>query len=109
MTKEEKLARNREYNRKYRAANKDKEKCRQLRNNYGITLKEYNKILKKQEGGCAICGTTALEQALSVDHDHDTGEVRGLLCSNCNRGIGLLGDSSDTLMRAAEYLQGYGK
>ena len=85
----------------------EKKKDYDLKRLYGIGLEEYNDMLNAQDGGCFICGKQ--EDTLCVDHDHDTGEVRGLLCHSCNRGIGLLGDSSDTLIRAAEYLQGYGK
>ena len=80
-----------------------KKKDYDLKRLYGIGLEEYNDMLEDQCGGCWICGKT--EDTLCVDHDHGTGEVRGLLCHGCNRGIGLLGDSVDTLLRAAEYLQ----
>ena len=74
---------------------------------YGITLEEYNLLLDYQGGGCAICGkkaTKALKRNMYVDHDHDTGEVRGILCTQCNSGIGLLGDSTERLDKAKEYL-----
>ena len=86
-----------------------KKKDYDLKRLYGISLEEYTNILEEQEGGCAICGKTVLEDTLCVDHDHDTGTVRGLLCHGCNRGIGLLQDSSDNLMAAAEYLKNYDK
>lgn len=56
---------------------------------------------------CATCGVEKPEtaKALAVDHDHDTGAVRGLLCANCNKGIGNLGDNVDTLIAAAAYLE----
>jgi hypothetical protein len=53
---------------------------------------------------CAICGGT---EKMHIDHNHETGELRGLLCHHHNTGIGLFGDSSETLRRAAEYLEGY--
>lgn len=75
---------------------------------YGLTLEKYNQMLEAQEGGCAICGDkqakTKRNGRFCIDHDHATGEVRGLLCSHCNRGIGLLGDNPDKLKAAAEYL-----
>lgn len=68
---------------------------------YGITEAEFDTLLAQQGGGCAICGR---QTTLCVDHDHDTGEVRGILCRECNRALGLFGDDSDTLERAAKYL-----
>lgn len=59
---------------------------------YGITLEEYNRLSIRQNGVCAVCGTfqpTKAHSRLCVDHDHDTGKVRGLLCSKCNIGLGI--------------------
>lgn len=53
---------------------------------------------------CAVCGKPPTEQRLSVDHSHETGEVRGLLCNNCNSGIGRFKDNPETLVAAAVYL-----
>ena len=79
---------------------------------YGITLEEYSKMHISQKGLCAICENpeTTIDKRsgaiknLSVDHCHDTGKVRGLLCNNCNRGIGLLKDSSIIIYKAAKYV-----
>jgi hypothetical protein len=75
---------------------------------YGLTLEKYNQMLEAQSGACAICGDkqakTKRNGRFCIDHDHATGEVRGLLCSHCNRGIGLLGDNPEKLKAAAEYL-----
>ena len=74
---------------------------------YGITLDDYNKILSSQNGGCAICGSVKLrkgESYLHVDHDHETGEVRGVLCTNCNVGIGRFLDDPKLLQNAINYL-----
>ena len=60
-------------------------------------------FLKQQAGACAICETK--KRRLYVDHCHDTGLVRGLLCPACNTGIGLLGDNVETLLKAVSYLQ----
>lgn len=80
-----------------------------LQATYGITLDEYNKILAAQNGVCAICKVPHHpERPLVVDHDHDSGEVRGLLCSECNTGIGLLGDNPQTLLSACAYLDVHG-
>ena len=81
-----------------------------LKRAFGISLDEYNTILGKQNGCCAICGISNNEIAngketrFSVDHDHKTGEIRGLLCGNCNRGVGNLKDSIETLKSAINYL-----
>lgn len=78
-----------------------------LRRDYGISLVEYDEMLEAQGGGCAICGKTPEEnrRRLAVDHDHETGEVRGLLCIRCNHGLGNFLDSSELLRSAIQYLQ----
>jgi hypothetical protein len=78
---------------------------------YGITVDEIVRMEEEQEGLCAICrNPEPIEgRSLCVDHDHDTLQVRSLLCSNCNRGIGFLQDSVLLLERAAEYLKAHGK
>lgn len=79
-----------------------------LRQLYDITLADYDVMLEAQGNGCAICGRTPEEDGkrLAVDHDHENGKVRGLLCSWCNRGIGLLQDSPVLLRSAANYIGG---
>lgn len=80
------------------------------RNAYGITCDEWEALYKTQGGVCAIClqeGFTMKEShvaKLMVDHCHTTGRVRGLLCHNCNRALGLLKDSTENLTRAIAYL-----
>ena len=81
--------------------NKDKH----LKRLYGISYKEYQVMLEAQGGRCAICATDKPgKRAFAVDHCHDTGNVRGLLCTNCNTGIGNLQDNIGLLERAIEYL-----
>lgn len=88
--------------------NKDKYKEKRLKYFYGISLQEYNKIFENQNGCCAICGEPQKQQkALAVDHNHITGKIRGLLCPNCNRGIGYLKDNSHILQKAIQYLDKY--
>lgn len=94
-------------NKNWREANPDKEIERHLMSHYGITTDEYNDMFRKQLGRCAICGAHQSEckRALSVDHDHETGKVRGLLCQKCNTAIGLLGDNAELTRRATLYLE----
>lgn len=73
---------------------------------HGITKNQYELMLEAQNGVCAICCKPPKPtQSLVVDHNHETGDVRGLLCRNCNRGIGLLGDSIITLENSLNYLK----
>lgn len=69
---------------------------------YGITQEDYDRMLAKQNGVCAICGGVGKRANLDIDHDHDTGYVRGLLCNKCNMGLGFLQDNLD---EAISYLQ----
>ena len=74
---------------------------------YGISIQDYNNMLKNQDGVCAICGTSKLSKNKSrfaIDHCHHTGIVRGLLCTNCNSGIGKLKDNPDIVIKAYNYL-----
>lgn len=79
-----------------------------LKDRYGITMERFDEMRTRQRGGCAICGAAPAPPYvnLQVDHDHRTGRVRGLLCHRCNKAIGLLGDTSEALTRAAQYLAG---
>lgn len=73
---------------------------------YGLTPEAWGNLFEKQGGVCAICKNPETQnKRISVDHDHETGKVRGLLCNNCNRGLGLLKDSLHTLSAAVEYLK----
>ena len=73
---------------------------------FGLTLTEYDERLYRQGGVCLICQTTCVTgKRLAVDHDHDTGRVRGLLCTRCNQGIGLFLDNPLLLRSAATYLE----
>jgi hypothetical protein len=85
-----------------------------LKTLYGITLEEYGARLKSQGGRCRICrrkpeATTGRFSILHVDHDHDTGAVRGLLCWSCNSGLGNMKDSVKILHAAADYLSRHSK
>lgn len=79
-----------------------------LKSEYGLTVADYARMLEAQGGVCGICGgkeESKRYKHLSVDHDHATGRVRGLLCNNCNRALGLLKDSTIILLAAARYLK----
>jgi hypothetical protein len=85
--------------------NPTKYKNQFLKYRYGITLDEYNQMLISQNGVCEICNQKCPSgYALSVDHCHKTGKVRGLLCVECNTGIGKLQDSVEILSKAISYL-----
>ncbi len=84
---------------------KDKpEKLREIKVKclYGLEADEYKKLKKDQKNICKICGK---KTKLYVDHNHDTGKVRGLLCHKCNTGIGLLNDNLELLEKAVKYLK----
>lgn len=90
--------------------NPDKVREMALQAAYGVGLDAYNQKLNEQNGVCAICGGPDIVagRSLSVDHDHVTGQVRGLLCGRCNKGIGLLQEDPEILLRAVDYLKKWG-
>jgi hypothetical protein len=76
-----------------------------LRREFGITHKEYIQILKLQNGVCAICKTKPIVgKNLCIDHCHETGKIRGLLCFNCNTGLGHFKDNMNLLTSAQNYI-----
>lgn len=76
-----------------------------LKRKFGLTVEQYDEMLAAQGGVCAICGRPPREDiALHVDHDHETGRVRGLTCFGCNNGLGDFGDDPQLLERASAYL-----
>lgn len=76
-----------------------------LRTRYGCSLEDYELLLKKQKGVCAICKQKCkTKPSLGVDHCHTTGEIRGLLCATCNPALGLFKDSPKLLLAAIRYL-----
>ena len=99
------------YQNAYRAKTPNQQKARALRDSFGLSLDEYEKMLKTQNGKCAICNQPETHQrngklkALAVDHNHKSGAIRGLLCSDCNTGIGKLKDDPSILRLAAQYLK----
>jgi hypothetical protein len=111
-------------NREYREANRERLKAyhaewkkdnrRKMRNShllrmFGITVEDFERMANAQGGVCAICRRPQRaknKRNLCVDHDHTSGRVRGLLCSQCNKAIGLFGESPEVLSRAIDYLGG---
>lgn len=77
-----------------------------LKRRYNITPEQYFDLLKIQDNACAICRRQS-KRKLAVDHDHISGEIRGLLCTSCNTGIGLLQDCPHVLNNALKYLSKY--
>lgn len=74
-----------------------------LLHHYGLTLEQWHAMLVAQSGRCAVCVEPMRDP--HTDHDHETGRVRGLLCSGCNTGLGSLGDGVESLERALAYLR----
>jgi hypothetical protein len=115
------------YMRRYRLLNKEKLKQNHLRHRvthserirarhflkkYGITLEERNRIFVSQEGKCGICRKEldmdthgGASNKPNVDHCHQTGKVRGILCKHCNTALGVLGDSEQGILRVLAYLR----
>jgi hypothetical protein len=80
-----------------------------LKVHYGITVADYDRMLREQGGVCAICGKAptanhSRDKRLTIDHCHKSKLVRGLLCHNCNRALGLLGDDPIILRKAISHL-----
>jgi ribosomal protein L34E len=93
--------------------NPDKDRSRNLKRKFGITVDQYDDMVKTQNETCAICNKpeqvidvrfTNKAKRLTVDHEHSTGRVRGLLCSSCNRALGLFGDDPKLTAAATVYL-----
>lgn len=90
---------------------KEQARRRNFRNKYGITREIYDEMSAAQGGMCAACGcpesvlVNGEPRALAVDHDHETGNVRALLCGGCNRALGMVEESPDRLRRLAAYIE----
>lgn len=85
------------------------ERKSKFKRTYGITFEQYESMLEAQGGGCAICHAkepSNRTKFFAVDHCHETGKVRGLLCTKCNRGLGFFNDKSTLLQAASSYLIG---
>jgi len=93
-----------EYRREYRKGRTAEAREGHLRRTFGITQADYGALLVEQGGGCEICGKAPGEISLHVDHDHETGEIRGLLCVGCNNALGQFHDDPALLGRAIAYV-----
>lgn len=106
------LKKKREWYYKNKEHSLDLQRKRNRKKWYGLSHEEYLKILEEQKGVCAICFNTettrnpsGVVRPLSVDHDHNTGKVRGILCSKCNKMLGNSNDNTEILERAIKYLK----
>lgn len=96
--------------RRFLKKNPGKTKEYHLRAKFGIEKEQFNKMLTEQNNSCDICNNEFTKTLLaSVDHNHSSGKVRGLLCGQCNTGIGLLKENEQTLLNAIEYLRKHTK
>lgn len=92
--------------RKYLLNNPEAVKKSKYKTRFNLVLEQYHRMLLEQDGLCGICRKPeSRKRSFSVDHNHDTGKIRGLLCSRCNLGIGQFGDQIDLLNKAVDYLR----
>ena len=104
------LDKRKKYHREYHIANKDKinstTRSHHFQYRYGITIEQLSELIKTANNKCQICGSVFSKiNKPHVDHDHKTKVIRGILCRNCNTGIGMLRDSPKILKLAIEYLK----
>jgi hypothetical protein len=99
----------------WRIANPEARRAHWIKSVYGMDQEAYDALMTAQDGKCGICKCELVEKLLkgnprqiNIDHDHETGAVRGLLCSGCNIGIGQFADSVGILREAIAYLERYG-
>jgi hypothetical protein len=100
----------RAYQTQWKLSNPKKWKMHQdkarIKYRYGLLMDEYNELLLSQDGKCAVCDTEFIKSPC-IDHSHSTGEVRGLLCDACNRGLGYFKENANRLRNAAQYVEKY--
>lgn len=94
-----------EKSRRWREKNKSKIRFQRIKRKYNIDEKCFNGILESQGSTCEICKSIDWDPV--VDHDHSTGHVRGLLCSNCNTALGLLRENEDSVQGLLTYIRKY--
>ncbi len=99
------------YRRTYKSRHPERQRASErrqsLKKKFGISIEQYDKMLELQAFGCAICRAVSDKSGrrLAVDHDHKTGRLRGLLCTNCNTAVGLLDESPHIFELALEYVK----
>lgn len=91
--------------RKFITENPEYMRTSMLKRKYGLTPKDFDRMSKEQGGVCAVCKLVPGGKGFYIDHNHETGRVRGLLCFTCNMALGLLKDSAIVARSAAEYLE----
>ena len=98
-----------EYSKSREKVCKERRREQKLKWNFGLTLEQYNALLNNQNHKCAICGIPQvnLNRNFDVDHDHETGKVRALLCHNCNVAIGLMKENINIMENAIDYLKSH--
>lgn len=96
-----------EHRKKYPEKARIQDFTNDLKKNYGLTIDQYKQIHASQNGKCGCCGVDEknFKRNLHVDHDHNTGKIRGLLCTQCNPGLGYFEDSIEKLEKAIAYLK----
>jgi len=105
----DKVERRREQDRRRHAANREKRFARKLKRRYMLHPAQYEAMRAGQSGGCAVCGEAcATGKRLAVDHHHETGIIRGLLCAACNTSAGAMKDSPQLLRKLADYIEAGG-
>ncbi len=96
------------YNKKYYQANKERRSSYIKHYTYGLTAEQYTTLVSEQNNQCAICSKTFKStKETHIDHCHTTGVVRGLLCTDCNLGLGRFKDNYELLVKAHDYLVRY--
>ena len=101
--------------RECRCGNRERTRRHNIKAKYGITLNDFMKMYENQDGRCAICNKEIevyatrdrMTDIANIDHCHETGKIRSLLCNHCNTGLGKFMDDPDLLIKAAEYLNKY--
>ena len=91
-----------------RGYNFERDRAHNLKRKFGMTLEDYSTMFNAQGGKCAICDQPS-DKTLHVDHNHTTGDIRGLLCHRCNRSLGFLGEDPEIIMNMYEYLMKWAK
>lgn len=102
---EQNPSKNREWCKQYYSKNKHKWRERSYKNKYGLTIEEVNEMLLSQNNQCPICQSAFKKtKYMNIDHNHQTGKMRQILCSKCNTAIGLLDENIERFRRAIDYL-----